>query len=75
MNGSRLLTSNFPTDRRIDYVSMQNEETISLIRILNLNKASGSHWLSGQMLLLCVNSTPVPLNISTYPGISKLAKM
>ena len=76
MNSSILPTFNFLADKRIDYVSIQNEEIISLIRNLNPNKASGSDGIFGQMLLLCDNSVVLPLTIifqnilitSTYPG-------
>ena len=83
MNSSVLPSFNFLTDKRIDYISMQNEEIVSLIRNLNPNKASGSDGISGQMLLLCDNSLVLPLkmifqnilNTSTYPGMWKLANV
>ena len=82
-NNSVLPTLNFLTDARIDHVSTQNEEIISLIRHLNPNKASGSDGISGQMLLLCDNSVVLPLKIifqnilvtSTYPDMWKLANV
>ena len=83
INSSVLPTINFLTDKRIDYISIQNEEIISLILNLNPNKASGSDGISGQMLLLCDNSLVLPLkmifqnilNTSTYSGIWKLANV
>ena len=83
MNSCVLPTFNFLTDKRIDYISIQNEEIILLIRNLNPNKASGSDGISGQMLLLCDNSLVLPfkmifqniLNTSTYPGMRKLANV
>ena len=83
MNSSVLPTFNFLTDKGIDYISIQNEEMISLIRNLNPNKASGSDGIPGQMLLLCDNSLVLPLkmifqnilNTSTYPGMWKLANV
>ena len=82
-NNSVLPNLNFLTDARIDHVSTQNEEIISLIRHLNPNKASGSDGISGQMLLLCDNSVVLPLKIifqnilvnSTYPDMWKLANV
>ena len=63
MNSSVLPTFNFLTDKRIDYISIQNEEIISLIGNLNPSKASGSDGISGQMLLLCDNSLVLPLKM------------
>ena len=47
---------NLLTDKTIDHISIPCDEIISLIRNLNLNKATGSDGVSGQMLLLCDNS-------------------
>ena len=52
MISSVLPTYNFLTDKWIDYVSIQNEEIILLIRNLNPNKPSGSDGISGEMLPL-----------------------
>ena len=50
INGSVLPTLNFLTDKRIDHITIQNDEIIALIRNLNPNKASVSDGISGQML-------------------------
>ena len=74
---------NLLTDKKIDHVSIQGDEIISLIRNLNPNKATGSDGISGQMLFLCDNSVILPLKIifqnilvtSTYPDMWKLANV
>ena len=71
---------NLLTDKKIDHVSIQCDEIISLIRNLNPNKATGSNGISGQMLLLCDNTVVLSLKIifqnilvtSTYPDMWKL---
>ena len=80
-NSTVLPTINFLNDKRIDYISIQSDEIIRLIRNLNPNKATGSDGISGQMLLLCDDSVVLPLKIifqniletSTYPDMWKLA--
>ena len=65
------------------YVTLENEEIISLVRKINPNKAIGSDGISGKMLLLCDDSVSIPLQIiysntlSTfiYPDIWKLANV
>ena len=60
-----------------------NDEIISLIRKINLNKAIGPDGISGQMLLLCDESVILPLQIiftnilstSIYPDMWKLASV
>ena len=77
INTSVLPPLNFLTNKRIDHISIQSDEIISLIRQLNPNKASGSDEVSGQMLLLCHVSVILPLKIifqnilvtSTYPDV------
>ena len=83
INGSVLPTLNFLTDKRIDHITIQNDEIIALIRNLNPNKASRSDGISGQMLLFCDDSAALPLKIifenilltSTYPDLWKLANV
>ena len=58
-----LLPLNLLTDKKIDYIPIQSDEILALIRNLNPNKASGSDGISGQMLLLCDNSVVLPLQI------------
>ena len=70
----------FFTNKRIDYVTIENEEIISLVRKI---KATGSDGISGKMLLLCDDSVCIPLQIiyrnilstSIYPDIWKLANV
>ena len=81
INSSVLPNPNLLTDRKIDHITIENDEIISLIRNLDPNKATGSDGISGQMLLLCDDSVILPLNIifrnilltSTYPDQWKLA--
>ena len=42
INNSVLPTLTFLTDKRINYVTIENDEIISLIRKINPNKAAGS---------------------------------
>ena len=63
--------------------TIENDETITLIRNLDPNNATGVDGISGQMLLLCDDSIILPLNIifknklltSTYPDQWKLANV
>ena len=83
IKNSTLPQFNYFTDKRIDHISIQGNDILSLIRNLNPNKATGSDELSGQMLLLCDNSIVLPLKIifgnilrtSTYPDMWKLANV
>ena len=54
-NNSILPILRFLTNK-IDRVTIENDEIISLIRKINPNKASGSDEISRQMLLLCDES-------------------
>ena len=73
----------FHTDKRIDHMTIQADEIISLIRKINPNKAPGSDKISGQMLLLCDDTVTLPLQIifsnvlatSIYPDLWKLANV
>ena len=56
INNSVLPSLTFFTNKRIDYVTIENEEIISLVRKINPNKATGSDGISGKMLLLCDDS-------------------
>ena len=83
INVSVLPISIFLTEKRIDQLSIGNDEIISLIRNINPNKATGSDGISGQMLLLCDDSVILPLKIifrnilltSIYPDTRKLANV
>ena len=73
----------FLTNKRIDHITIENDEIISLIRKINPNKATGSDGISGQMLLLCDESIILPLQIiftnilttSIYPDMWKIANV
>ena len=53
----------FLTNKRIDNITIANDEIISLIRKINPNKATGSDGIYGQMLLLCEEFVILPLQI------------
>ena len=71
------------TNKKIDHVTIENDEIISLIRKINPNKSTGSDGISGQMLFLCDVSLILPLQIiftnilstSIYPDMWKLANV
>ena len=77
INDSVLPTLTFLIDKRINYVTIENDEIISLIRKINPNKATGPDGISGQMLLFCDESVILPLQIilttSIYRDVWKLA--
>ena len=83
INNNVLPTLTFFTNKRIDHVTIVNEEIILLVRKINPNKATGSDGISGQMLLLCDDSVSISLQIiysyilstSIYPDIWKLANV
>ena len=82
-NNSVLPIRGFLTNKRIDHITIENDEIISLIRKINPNKATGSDGISGQMLLLCDESIILPLQIiftnilttSIYPDVWKIANV
>ena len=83
INSSVLPNCILLTKKRIDQITIGNDETIALIRNINPNKATGSDGISGQMLLLCDDSVILPLKIIfrnvlltySYPDIWKLANV
>ena len=83
INNSVLPTLAFLTNKRINYVTIENDEVISLIRKINPHKATGPDGISCQMLLLCDESVILPLQIiftnilstSIYPDMLKLANV
>ena len=83
INNSTLPQFNFLTDSRIDHITIQNDEILSLIQNLNPNNATDPDEISCQMLLLCDHSIVLSLKIifeniiktSTYPDIWKLANV
>ena len=68
------------TNKKINHVTIGNDDIVSLIRKINPNKATGSDGISGQILLLCDESVILPLQIiftnilstSLYPDMLKL---
>ena len=83
INNSVLPTFTFFTDKRINYVTIDNDQIISLIRKIDPKKATGSDGISSQMLPLCDESVILPLQIiftnilstSTYPDMWKIANV
>ena len=83
INNSVLPILGILTNKRIDHITIENDELISLIRKINPNKATGSDGISGQMLLLCDETIILPLQIiftnilttSIYPDMWKLANV
>ena len=73
----------FLTAERIDHITIENDDIISLIRQINPNKATGSDGISGRMLILCDESVILPLQIifrnilstSIYPHTWKLVNV
>ena len=63
INSSVLPNFTFLTDKRIDQITIRNDEIITLIRNINPNKASDSDGISGQMLFFCDDSVVLPLTI------------
>ena len=49
--------------KRINYITIDNNQIISLIRKIDPKKATGSAGISGQMLLLYDESVVLPLQI------------
>ena len=56
INSSVLPVFSFLAAERIDHITIENDDIISLIRQINPNKATGSDGISGRMLLLCDDS-------------------
>ena len=83
VNSSVLSILYFFTEKRIDHITVKNDEIISLIRTINPSKATGSDGISGQMLLLCDDTVILPLKIifsnilstSIYQDLWKIANM
>ena len=83
INSSVLPNLIFLTDKRIDHLTICDNDIAALIRNINPNKATGCDGLSGQMLLLYDDSVIFPLKIifrnilltSICPDIWKLANV
>ena len=61
VNNSVLPNLTLLTDQKIENISIENCDTISVIRNINPNKASGSDGISRQMLLICDETVVLPL--------------
>ena len=48
-------------NKRIDHITIKNDEIISLIRKIDPNMVIGSDRISGKILLLCDDSVIIPL--------------
>ena len=83
INNSVLPILRFLTNKIIDHVTIEIEEIITPIRKINPNKATSSDGISGQMLLLCVESVILLLQLiftsilsnCIYPDMWKLANV
>ena len=83
LNNSSIPVFEYITNKRIESISIKDEDILSLIRKLNPNKAAGSDGISGQMLLICDSSAVLPLKLifhnileaSIYPNMWKLANV
>ena len=51
----------YSTDKRIETVTMNDADILSLLHNLTPNKAAGPDGISGQMLLLCDETVVLPL--------------
>ena len=71
------------TEKRIDHITIENDEIVLLIRQIYPDKAAGSDGISGQMLLLCDDTVILAMRIifrnilstSLYPDIWKIANV
>ena len=83
LNNSSIPVFEYITNKRIESISIKDDDILSLIRKLNPNKAAGSDGISGQMLLICDSSAVLPLKLifhnileaSIYPNMWKLANV
>ena len=83
INNSVLPTLTPLTNNRMDQITIEPDEIISLVQKINPNKATGADGISGQMLLLCEDSVILPLQIiftnilstRVYPDMWKLANV
>ena len=62
-NNSVLPTLTFLADKKINYITIENDEIISLIRKINPNNATAPEGMPGQMSLLCDESVILPLQL------------
>ena len=83
LNNSSIPVFEYITNKRIESISIKDEDILFLIRKRNSNKAAGSDGISGQMLLICDSSAVLPLKLifhkiletSIYPNMWKLANV
>ena len=69
VNNSVLPNLTFLTDQKIENISIENCDIISLIRNINPNEASGSDCISGQMLLICDETVVLPQSIQMFGNL------
>ena len=80
---STLPTLNYLTENRLDNIPFTTDDILSLLRSLNVNKATGSNGISAKMLFICDDTVILPLKIifenilssGTYPNLWKLANI
>ena len=83
INDSMLPNLSYVTDSRLDIIHLSSDEILSLIRNLNIGKATGPDEISAQMLLICDETIVAPLKIifenillsGIYPEKWKLANI
>ena len=63
VNSSVLPELNFLTEKRINHITIGNDEIISLIRKIKPWEATGSDEISGQLLIFCDDSVILPLKL------------
>ena len=63
INNSTLPNLYHLTDERLNHIPLTNDDILSQIRSLNINKSSGSDEISARMLMLCDDSIVVPLKL------------
>ena len=82
-NNSVLPPISYKTNNRIDKFPISSENILTILHKLNANKATGPDDISAQMLLLCGDTTTIPLKILydnilssvVYPNSWKLANV
>ena len=83
INNSILPNFNFITNARLDRILISEDEIITLIRSLNIQKANGPDEISAHMLLICDDTIVTPLKIifeniiatGIYPDLWKSANI
>ena len=83
LNNSSIPVFEYIINKRIESISIKDEDILFLSRKLNPNKSTGSDGISGQMSLICDSSAVLPLKLifhniletSIYPNMWKLANV